>query len=494
MGKKSLFQPTGGSGKAKKEVGAKKAAGKKKAAAAKKAVEAKKAPAPKKAAGKKTAIKAAPALPPETVVSPAEESRLPAPEPEKEMTPQAPETTPSAVEPSPQKDIVDETPAVPAVVQESAGDIVAEAPAPVTEAESGLTEANPPVTETSVSEEATAAEPVPETAVAPAEDAGPPETEPDMTAPVQAAVETVADPEPLKETTAEASAEAVPVATAEPVVAEAGPAETEVGASADAGGAEPESTPVSVSAPAPEKETLVAAAPAAVDPEPEKETVAPVREPEAIEIPESDRRCFETAVPALEPDVAPFENDPLIGGKSIVSAIAGLCVLIMILFISSASNSGRYYIKESKGAVKVWKGTFSPAGKERIMILPGAHWTGPLRASYSQEEVFSFAARYYLEKALSLTEDPASKDFDRMTYYLGRAGEMVADGESREAAAVISQAKERIAEVQTLQSSGERTAAALAREKLNAVGQALTALVTGLTENGGEPVGGGAGH
>jgi len=190
--------------------------------------------------------------------------------------------------------------------------------------------------------------------------------------------------------------------------------------------------------------------------------------------PEVDR--FET--PAA--DFVPLESDPLIGGKSLLLGVAGVCGLILMILIASMMNADNYYVKQARGAVEIWKGDFSPIGKDCIMILHGTQWNGPFKESYSKKAVFSFAVRYYLKKTVALVEAPVSDDFNRIVHYLDRARELVSDLELQEIAAGIDQAGKNITEARVLQSSGEKAAVSLAQEKLDVAGQILAGILMDL--------------
>jgi hypothetical protein len=241
-----------------------------------------------------------------------------------------------------------------------------------------------------------------------------------------------------------------------------------------------------LSTPAPEKISDGEAAAAA--------EAVPAPDTSPVKTSETDVPSAEAKVSSLEADVPFFENDSLIDTKPLLLAIVGVCGLIMVLLIASKVNAGRYYVKQSKGAVIVSKGDFSPVGKDRIMILHGTRWNREKKNSYSRDDVFSFAALYYLEKAMTLADAPVSDDFDRIVDYLARARKLVADGEYQGAAVIIKQARRNITEAQVLQSSGERDAVSLAQEKLDAAGQALSGLIADMAKIGRETDSAEAGH
>lgn len=216
----------------------------------------------------------------------------------------------------------------------------------------------------------------------------------------------------------------------------------------------------------------------------------------AVEAPSSETKVtsFEADVPSPAAAEVPFENDPLVDGRPLLLGVAGVCGLILIILIASMMNADNYYVKQTRGAVEVWKGDFSPLGKDRIMILHGTHWDRPVQDSYSMEKVFSFAIAYYLEKVRTLAEAPVSDDFDRITYYLERSLALAADEQFRETATLISQIGRYVTEARVLQTSGEKEAISLAQEKLTAAGRMLTGLIADLAEEGREAEDAASGH
>ncbi len=245
---------------------------------------------------------------------------------------------------------------------------------------------------------------------------------------------------------------------------------------------EPKSAPVET----PVAETASAASD---EPAPEK-AVPPSAEhatppPQATPLPEvadpSPARetppCINTFEPPDLKDPAPFESDPLIDAKSLKTIAVVVCGIILLIFLGSMMNADNYYVKQSRGAVEIWKGDFTPGGKDRIVVLPGAHWKQPARTSYSKEDVFPFVAAYYLEKARMLTEAPVSEDFDHINYYLDLVQKLYAEDPVEEVDSTISLIRKTIAEARILQVSGEKAAVDLAQKKIQTIDEALTDLV-----------------
>ena len=99
----------------------------------------------------------------------------------------------------------------------------------------------------------------------------------------------------------------------------------------------------------------------------------------------------------------------------------GLLLLIGFLVYTSNINKDNYYLRASEGALEVWKGTFSPAGKKRLVIMPGVKPPQEIKAGYSREEGYPLIFEYYVDKADALIHLPAMPDFVGIKTYLNRA-------------------------------------------------------------------------
>jgi hypothetical protein len=103
--------------------------------------------------------------------------------------------------------------------------------------------------------------------------------------------------------------------------------------------------------------------------------------------------------------------------------IGGFIFVILIGLVIRASyhNLDRYYLRSAAGAVEIWQGTFSPAGKKRILIMPGAQMPTEKKNVYAKDEVFPLAFNFYTSKADALMEVPGMPDFIGIKSYLNRA-------------------------------------------------------------------------
>jgi len=102
-------------------------------------------------------------------------------------------------------------------------------------------------------------------------------------------------------------------------------------------------------------------------------------------------------------------------------SIIVIAILIIITVLTSHSNKDNYFIKYKDGAVEVWKGRFSPLGKELFITMPGAQPPNPMKETYYREEVFPFIAKYYIDKADAVLDVPGLPDFEVMRTYLNKS-------------------------------------------------------------------------
>lgn len=245
--------------------------------------------------------------------------------------------------------------------------------------------------------------------------------------------------------------------------------------------------------PDPEPEQAVEqAAPETAEPEPA--AVAPAEaapaEPEPAPAPEEETASPETVQPRPPQPAVSYQNvspatpaacsQDIPGGSVFKSplAIALACFVILLLMIavSSKTNSGHYFIKEKDGAVEIWQGDFTPTGKNRIMILHGQEWPGAAKDFYTQQEAFGFARNVYLEKAGALLNDAGPVDDERITAYLKQALALLPEKLLKKNHDKLSTIDQYINEAAVLNNSEEKVAVDLAQKKLAQARDTIAAL------------------
>jgi hypothetical protein len=117
-----------------------------------------------------------------------------------------------------------------------------------------------------------------------------------------------------------------------------------------------------------------------------------------------------------------------------ISVVLGF--LMALVVIASYKNMAGYYVTSSEGAVEIWRGTFSPAGRKRLVIMAGVQPPQPIKPLYTQTEVYALISNYYIEIADDLMMVPGMPDFDGIKSYLNRALDYATTDELRRNAAL----------------------------------------------------------
>ena len=122
------------------------------------------------------------------------------------------------------------------------------------------------------------------------------------------------------------------------------------------------------------------------------------------------------------------------GSKPIKIGIVGFCAVIALLVFSSYSNTKHYYIEEKDGAVEIWRGTFAPMGKTRLMILPGVQMPQEQKEVYAWPDAYRLMYQYYIDQADAILEVPGAPDTAGLTTNLEKAISYAPNRELRDAA------------------------------------------------------------
>ncbi|MCB2168640.1 MAG: hypothetical protein KQI78_13345, partial [Deltaproteobacteria bacterium] len=122
------------------------------------------------------------------------------------------------------------------------------------------------------------------------------------------------------------------------------------------------------------------------------------------------------------------------GFNPIKIGIVGFCAVIALLVFSSYSNTKHYYIEEKDGAVEIWRGTFAPMGKTRLMILPGIQMPQEQKEVYAWPDAYRLMYQYYIDKADAILEVPGAPDTAGLTTNLEKAISYAPNRELRDAA------------------------------------------------------------
>jgi hypothetical protein len=121
-----------------------------------------------------------------------------------------------------------------------------------------------------------------------------------------------------------------------------------------------------------------------------------------------------------------------------------LALLLILIIWASISNSFKYFVVPTSASVEIWRGDFSPAGRQFLAVLHGVRPDEPLKASYRRQEVYPMIFSYYIERADGLLEVDGLPDFQAAHEYLLRAERFAIDNDMRKAVGTRSQNIQRL--------------------------------------------------
>ena len=127
----------------------------------------------------------------------------------------------------------------------------------------------------------------------------------------------------------------------------------------------------------------------------------------------------------------PPEEEPDPMKKMLVYAGAALALIVFLIFVASLQNMRKYYVVERDNAVEVWKGRFSPLGREKLAVLPGVKPPEETKEVYTRRDVFPMLFTHYIQKADASIEAAGSPDFNKIKSILTQAGAYATSAEDR---------------------------------------------------------------
>ena len=121
--------------------------------------------------------------------------------------------------------------------------------------------------------------------------------------------------------------------------------------------------------------------------------------------------------PPVSDDTIP--SDPM--DKALKYMAAAFALLIALVVGSSMINQGKYYIRSTNGALKIFQGRFAPMGEKLLISLPGVQAPEKVKDVYSKTDVYPIIFNYYVEKADTLLKVPGLPDFEGIKTYINKA-------------------------------------------------------------------------
>lgn len=161
----------------------------------------------------------------------------------------------------------------------------------------------------------------------------------------------------------------------------------------------------------------------------------PDAEWEASGLPEEEKS--EAQVPPIPPQKK--GSDPMERSMKFLAACA--IVLFAIILGTSFSNASKYYLKSTDDGLEIWKGSFGPMGKERVVRLEGVAAPESIQGVYEEDQVLPIAFNYYMDKARDLLYSQGVPSFDQVREHIDHAMEYASGQTAKRAIAMKNKMK-----------------------------------------------------
>ncbi len=132
---------------------------------------------------------------------------------------------------------------------------------------------------------------------------------------------------------------------------------------------------------------------------------------------------------AVPPPTVKKGSDPMETTMKFFAAC--LAVVFALILWASFSNASKYYLVPVDQGMEIWKGSFAPLGKERVVRLPDVSAPGAIQPVYSREEVYPLAFDYYINKADAILVAPGTPNYDAVEKNLNRAVDYSTKGNAK---------------------------------------------------------------
>lgn len=107
--------------------------------------------------------------------------------------------------------------------------------------------------------------------------------------------------------------------------------------------------------------------------------------------------------------------------KMAAIGLAVLALLLVMVLWSSASNVGKFYVKQVDGKLEIWKGRFSPKGMDRVFTLNSTSMPMEPKAVYGKEEAYTLIFEGVIADADGLLGTDEMPDFELIRRTLASA-------------------------------------------------------------------------
>ena len=127
----------------------------------------------------------------------------------------------------------------------------------------------------------------------------------------------------------------------------------------------------------------------------------------------------------------PTHEEPDTMNKMLFYGGGILALFVFLIVAASLQNMGKYEIIETNGVVEVWKGRFSPMGRDLMISMTGVEPPSQKKAVYTSEDVFPMVFQYYLRNSDALMTAAGSPGFEEIKSSLKQAGAFALTAEDR---------------------------------------------------------------
>ncbi|MFP4649657.1 MAG: hypothetical protein ACLFML_01835 [Desulfobacterales bacterium] len=107
--------------------------------------------------------------------------------------------------------------------------------------------------------------------------------------------------------------------------------------------------------------------------------------------------------------------------KGMLGLICALALIFVLIIGASIKNIDNYYLEEKKNSLEIWRGDFSPSGREKVVKLPGVEASKPLKDQYSKQEALTLAFKYFMDRADDVTDEHEVPDLETIRQSLEKA-------------------------------------------------------------------------
>ncbi|MDJ0885372.1 MAG: hypothetical protein QNJ48_14490 [Desulfobacterales bacterium] len=119
-------------------------------------------------------------------------------------------------------------------------------------------------------------------------------------------------------------------------------------------------------------------------------------------------------------------------GKPMKLGLIAFGAVLLLLIMSSYSNTKKYYITEKDGAVTIERGTFTPMGTTVLITMTDVPMPEPPQDVYGWQEAYRLMYQHHINAADKLLEAPGVPDAAALATQLGMAVKYAPNRELRE--------------------------------------------------------------